>query len=97
MRLAKLRNAFTGDPVIPASGRFAAAAICLEYLPDERRSANISLWARFDGKDAYAFYVSPEMTGNGIRELNVMVPPGTRTGLVPLEVLWRGGTVDRIR
>jgi SAM-dependent methyltransferase len=88
VRLAKLRNAFTGDPVIPASGRFAAAAICLEHLPED--ADLLSLRARFDGCDAYAFFVSPEMTGNGIRELNVMVPPGTRTGLVPLEVTWRG-------
>lgn len=88
VRLAKLRNAFTGDPVIPAGGRFAAAAICLENLPPQ--ADLLSLDVRFDARSAYAFYVSPEMTGNGIREINAMVPPGTRTGLVRFEVYWRG-------
>ncbi len=79
-------NAFTGEPVVPASGRFGAASVWMTDLPDD--TDLLSLSARVDGAPAYCCYVSPPT--NGRRFLDLLMPPGTRTGLVPIDLEWQG-------
>ena len=79
-----ITNAYTGEPVVPASGRFGAASVWMTQLPDEADLLSIS--ARVDGIPAYCCYVSPPT--NGRRFLDIVMPPNTRTGLVPVDLQW---------
>lgn len=79
-------NAFTGEPAVPAGGRFGAASVWMTDLPDE--TDLLSLSARVDGAPAYCCYISPPT--NGRRFLDLMLPAGTRTGLVAIDLAWRG-------
>ncbi len=87
----QVTNAYTGEPVVPVSGRFGAASVWLTGLP--AHADLLSLQARVDGVEAYCSYVSPPT--NGRRFLNIIIPAGTRTGLVPVEVLLHGQPLGR--
>jgi SAM-dependent methyltransferase len=79
-------NAYTGEPVVPAGGRFGAASVWMTHLPDEADLLTLS--ATVGGVPAYCCYVSPPT--NGRRFLDIIMPPQTRTGLVAIDVQWRG-------
>ncbi len=79
-------NAHTGGPLVPVSGRFGAASIWISHLP--RNADLLSLSAQVDGVEAYCCYVSPPT--NGRHFLDIIIPKGTRTGLVPVSVKLRG-------
>jgi SAM-dependent methyltransferase len=89
--LVRIRNAYTGEPVIPASGRFGAASIWIENLPPD--ADLLSLTAHVDGVPAYGCYVSPPT--NRLRHFNIILPRGTRTGMVPVDVSFRGQALFR--
>ncbi len=80
-------NALTGDPLAPASGPRAFAALRLENLPAD--CDLLGMEVRIDGRPGALTYLgAPEW--DGVVQLNVALPAGTRTGLVPVEVLWLG-------
>jgi SAM-dependent methyltransferase len=82
-----ISNALTGDQLVPASGARAFAAIWLDNPPAD--CDLIGLEVTVDGRPAVLTSLSaPEW--DGMVQLNAAVPPGCRTGLVPVEVLWLG-------
>ncbi len=85
-RIFQVTNAYTGEPVVPASGRFGAASVWMTDLPD--KADLLTLGALVDGAPAYCCYVSPP--NNGRRFLDILMPPSMRTGLLPIELLWQG-------
>ena len=87
-----ISNALTGDPLVPASGARAFAALRLENLPAD--CDLIGLEVRIDGRPGVLSYLGPP-EWDGVVQLNTALPPGTRTGLVPVEVLWLGEPVTR--
>ena len=90
-QLIRIRNAYTGEPVIPASGRFGAACIWMAHLPED--ADLLTLTAYVDGVEAYCCYVSGPI--NRLRHLNIIIPPGTRTGMVPVDLYLNGQPVFR--
>jgi len=84
--IRRLENCYTGEPLIPAAGRFGSLSIWLDNLPDD--CDLLSLTARIDGTRVGGCYVSPPT--NGLHFFNVVLPRGTRTGLVPVDVEWKG-------
>ncbi len=89
-RIRAISNALTGDPLVPASGARAFAALRLEDLPSD--CDLIGLQVTIDGRPGVMSYLgAPEW--DGVVQLNVALPPGTRTGLVPVEVFWLGTRV----
>ncbi len=82
----KVTNAYSGEPFVPVRGRFGAASILVTHLPE--RADLLTLSARINGANADCCYLSPPT--NGRRFVNVIMPPGTRTGLVPVDLAWRG-------
>jgi hypothetical protein len=88
-QLIRIRNAYTGEPVIPASGRFGAASIWMANLPDDADLLKLS--ACVDGVEAYGCYVSGPI--NRLRHLNIILPKGTRTGMVPVDLYLDGQPV----
>jgi SAM-dependent methyltransferase len=93
-RIRAISNALTGDPLVPASGARAFAALRLENLPLD--CDLIGLEVRLDGRPGVLSYLGPP-EWDGVVQLNVALPPGTRTGLVPVEVLWLGEPITPSR
>ncbi|MFN7993913.1 MAG: class I SAM-dependent methyltransferase [Bryobacteraceae bacterium] len=87
-----ISNALTGDPLVPATGARAFAALRLENLP--QACDLIGLEVRIEGRAGVLSYLGPP-EWDGVAQLNVAIPPGTRTGLVPVEVLWLGQPVTK--
>ncbi|HTQ54763.1 MAG TPA: methyltransferase domain-containing protein [Bryobacteraceae bacterium] len=86
-RIRAISNALTGDPLVPASGPRAFAALRLEHLPGGADLLNLEV--RIGGVPGALSYLGPP-EWDGVVQLNVGVPAGTRTGLVPVELLWLG-------
>jgi ubiquinone/menaquinone biosynthesis C-methylase UbiE len=86
MKVRAISNAHSGEHAVPSHGRLACASLWIENLP-EACDLN-SLEARVDGLTATGVYVGPCV--NGLSQFNILLPPGTRTGLVPVTVSWGG-------
>jgi SAM-dependent methyltransferase len=86
-RIRALSNAFSSEQAVPSGGRLACVAASVKNLPD---GADLnSLAALFEGVPGRVCYVGPR-GGNGFSQINIFLPKGVRTGLVPLLVEWRG-------
>jgi ubiquinone/menaquinone biosynthesis C-methylase UbiE len=86
VKIRAVSNAHSGEHAIPSHGRLACASLWIENLP-EACDLN-TLEASVDGLPAIGVYVGPCV--NGLSQFNILLPPGTRTGLVPVAVEWAG-------
>jgi hypothetical protein len=91
-RLRNISNALTGEAVAPASGPLAAQSLWIEDFPDECDLNNTVILA--DGLACRMTYIG-EPERDGVSQINVALPQGLRTGVVPVEVLWAGVPVCR--
>ena len=80
--IRRITNAHTAEILVPASGRHAVAAIWIVDLPEEVDLNNLEV--RFDGAPAVPYYIGPALKGN-LQQVNVRLPSGLRTGLIPVE------------
>ncbi|MGA2737897.1 MAG: methyltransferase domain-containing protein [Bryobacteraceae bacterium] len=80
-----ISNALTADPLVPASGPRAFAALRIENLPADCDLINLEVL--IDGRPGALSYLGPP-EWDGVVQLNAAIPAGTRTGLVPVEVRW---------
>jgi SAM-dependent methyltransferase len=81
-RIRHVVNAFSGEQAVPSTGRLACATLQIEHLP-VACDLN-SLEAFVDGVAGMVCYVGPPV--NGLSQVNVFLPPGVRTGLVPVRI-----------
>jgi len=80
-------NAFSSEQAVPSSGRLACAALAIENLPN---ACDLnSLTAYVDGARGSICYIGPR-GHNGLSQVNVFLPNGVRTGLLPVRVAWHG-------
>jgi SAM-dependent methyltransferase len=86
-RIRIISNALTADPLVPASGPRAFAALRIENLPADCDLFNLEV--RIDGRAGVLSYLGPP-EWDGVVQLNAAIPAGTRTGLVPVKVFWLG-------
>lgn len=86
-RIRALSNAFSSEQAVPRDGRLACAALSIEKLP-EACDLN-SLRVTFDGLAGTVCYVGPR-GNNDLTQVNVFLPAGLRTGLLPVRVDWHG-------
>ncbi len=84
-----IANSHTGEQAVPASGRLASASLWVENLPQDCDLNTLT--AMVDGTPAMNTYVGPEH--GGLTQFNVLLPAGTRTGLVPVTLSWAGRTL----
>jgi SAM-dependent methyltransferase len=86
-RLAGAANTFTSDRLIPQAGRFAGVSLWVTGLPEHADLNNLRV--EIDGVPTAPCYVSrrPDV---GSAQVNVFLPPGTRTGAVPARLLLNG-------
>jgi SAM-dependent methyltransferase len=90
VRIRRITNAHSSEPVAPNSGRFSSVSMWVEDLPADC-DLN-SLEVRFGGRPGTPFYLGrPEP--DGLQQLNVTLPAGVPTGLCEVELLWLGSKV----
>jgi hypothetical protein len=83
--IRNISNALTGEAVAPASGALAALSLWIHNLPGDCDLMNTRVMA--DGGECRLTYIGPA-EHDGITQVNVALPVGIRTGLVPVEVFW---------
>jgi cyclopropane fatty-acyl-phospholipid synthase-like methyltransferase len=86
-RIRIISNALTADPLVPAAGPRAFAALRIENLPADCDLLNLEV--RIDDRPGALSYLGPP-EWDGVVQLIAAVPAGTRTGMVPVEVSWLG-------
>jgi hypothetical protein len=79
-------NALTGEAVAPASGPLAALSLWIDRLPSECDLVTMTVHA--DSLPCRVIYIGPP-DHQDVTQVNVALPEGIRTGLVPIEVRWR--------
>src|SRR5579859_101302 len=84
-RIQRCANTYTGEPVVPASGRFACESFWMEQLPADCDLNDLKIV--FDGAPGMPCYIGPPEPG-GLNQLHVLPPRGLRTGIVPVELQW---------
>ena len=88
--IRRVTNASSSEPVVPDRGPLAAVSIWMTGLPDE--SDLNSLEVLLDGAPGTCVYIGPP-EADGLQQVNVMLPAGVRTGLVPIKLLGQVGYV----
>lgn len=84
--IRRITSAHGSEPAVPCRGRFAAASLWIEVLPDD---ADLNtLQVAVAGHGARLTYLGPSRYG--LRQLNFELPAGTASGLQPLELNWLG-------
>ena len=83
VRVRRVTNAQTSEPVVPAGGRFSSVTVWIENLPEG--SDLLTLNPTVDGMAATATYIGPR-EADGLQQVNLMLPKLARTGLVPVEL-----------
>jgi ubiquinone/menaquinone biosynthesis C-methylase UbiE len=80
--IRRITNAHTSETLVPSHGRHAVASIWIVDLPDNIDLNNLEVL--FDGQPGAPYYIGPVQSGN-LRQINVRLPLGLRTGLIPVE------------
>jgi len=86
-RIRHITNAITGEAAAPVAGPMASLSLWIENLPAECDLNAIAIGA--DGRSCRPSYIG-EPAHDGVTQVNAALPPGLRTGLVPVEVFSHG-------
>jgi SAM-dependent methyltransferase len=86
-RIRRITNAHSSEPVAPAAGRFASISIWIENLPGDCDLNHLEV--RIGGLAAQACYIGPA-EADQLQQLNVILPSIVRTGLLPVQIFWKG-------
>lgn len=84
VQIRRVTNASSSEPVAPDRGPLAAISLWVTGLPQDADLNSLEI--RVDQVRARCVYIGPVEAG-GLQQVNVMLPSGVRTGLVPVEML----------
>jgi SAM-dependent methyltransferase len=84
--IRRVVNAATGESAVPAQGMLSDAALWVEGLPHACDLTSLEVF--IDGVRGAGCYLGPE--ANGLSQVNVYIPEGIRTGLLPVRLEWHG-------
>jgi hypothetical protein len=89
LRIRRITNAHSSEPVAPCRGRFASISIWAENLPADAGLHDL----RVTIGDSYGTitYIGPPDSA-GLQQVNVVLPELEATGLLPVEIRW----LDRV-
>ena len=90
--IRSISNALTGEAVAPASGPMAALSLWIANFPPDADLITTKVTA--DGRECRLVYIG-HPAADGITQVNLMLPEGVRTGLVPIAMT--GGASGWIR
>jgi ubiquinone/menaquinone biosynthesis C-methylase UbiE len=87
VRIRRITNANSSEPVAPSRGRFASISIWVEGLPEDAglHHLQVTVGESF----GTVCYIGPADRA-GLQQINVILPELEATGLLPVEVLWLG-------
>jgi hypothetical protein len=85
--ITRISNALTGEAVAPVRGPLAALSLWVDALPDEADINHMTITA--DGLPCRISYIG-EPEKDGITQVNVALPEGLRTGMIPVAMAWEG-------
>jgi SAM-dependent methyltransferase len=85
--IRNINNAQTGGAVVPQAGPLATLALWVQNLPAECGLHQLEITA--GGKPCRPTYIS-EPEKDGVVQINVALPEGIRTGMVPVDMRWIG-------
>jgi ubiquinone/menaquinone biosynthesis C-methylase UbiE len=85
--IRRIMNAYTGDALIPQRGRHAALSFWMKDLPSDCDLNNLEV--QVDGEAGVPVYIGPA-NPEGLQQVNAWLPDRVRTGLVPVELRFRG-------
>ncbi|HEV2689314.1 MAG TPA: methyltransferase domain-containing protein [Bryobacteraceae bacterium] len=83
----RVTHAYSFEPVAPNRERHAAISIWMENLPDDCDLNNLEV--DIDRTPAEPFFIGWPIA-EGVRQVNVWLPKGVRTGLLPVELRLNG-------
>ena len=82
-----MTNCYTDDCVIPRAGRFAAASL---WVPGLNAAVDLNnLRVEIDGTPTAPSFIGRRLP-NAPWQVNVYLPPGARTGILPVRLLHEG-------
>jgi len=86
-RIRQVCNSHSGEPAVPARGRFASISIWVEKLPPDCDLNQLTVTV--DEMETPPVYIGSPVY-DGVCQVNALLPAGLRTGLAPVELRWRG-------
>ncbi len=91
LRIRRITNAGSSEPVAPSRGRWASISIWVENLPPDAglQHLRVTVGSYF----GTITYIGPP-DGIGLQQLNVILPELEETGLLPVEVRWFGQCIS---
>jgi ubiquinone/menaquinone biosynthesis C-methylase UbiE len=88
--IAAISNPHSTEPAVPRSGRFACASLWMERLHPEVGLNHLGVW--MGGAWGTPNYIAAH-DATGRTQVNVLLPEGLPTGLVPVRAEWLGDWV----
>jgi len=82
----RITNSVSTEPAVTTSGRFSAMSLWVEGLASSCELNGLT--ATVGGLEALPFYIGPPAY-DGLQQLGISLPPGSRTGLLPVLVKWQ--------
>ncbi len=91
LRIRRITNAGSSEPVAPSRGRWASISIWVENLPPAAglHQLRVTVGSSF----GTITYIGPP-DNIGLQQLNVILPELEETGLLPVEVQWFGQCIS---
>jgi SAM-dependent methyltransferase len=91
VRIRRITNANSSEPVAPSRGRFASISVWVENLPEDAglHHLQVTVGSSFGS----VCYIGPPDRA-GLQQINVILPELEATGLLPLEILWLGKKIS---
>jgi hypothetical protein len=91
LRIRRITNAGSSEPVAPSRGRWASISIWVENLPPDAglQHLRVTVGSSF----GTITYIGPP-DNIGLQQLNVILPELEETGLLPVEVQWFGRRIS---
>jgi len=91
VKIRRITNANSSEPVAPSRGRFASISIWVENLPADAglHHLQVTVGSSFGS----VCYIGPRDKA-GLQQINVILPALEETGLLPVEILWLGKRIS---
>ena len=91
VNIRRITNANSSEPVAPCRGRFASISIWVENLPADAGLHHLQVSVG-DSFGTVTYIGPPDKAG--LQQLNVILPELEATGLLPVEIHWRGRKIS---
>jgi len=91
VKIRRITNANSSEPVAPSRGRFASISIWVENLPADAglHHLQVTVGSSF----GTVCYIGPPDKA-GLQQINVILPELEATGLLPVTILWLGKRIS---